>query len=71
MLTSSIRYMTKWRFEECGRLANMAMKKNTVVEKWPMRLKKKAGQPGAKEEFDLLFGSGHGNERYLEWQTLE
>ncbi|UKZ69119.1 uncharacterized protein TrAtP1_010132 [Trichoderma atroviride] len=44
---------------------------NTVVEKWPMRLKKKAGQPGAQEEFDLLFGSGHGNERYVEWQTVE
>ncbi|KAM0520656.1 hypothetical protein ACHAPE_003053 [Trichoderma viride] len=65
------KYMTEWRFEECGRLTNMAMKKNTVVEKWPMRLKKKAGQPGAKEEFDLLFGSGHGNERYVEWKTVE
>lgn len=49
----------------------MVMKKNAVVEKWPMRLKKTAGQPGAKEEFDLLLGSGHGAERYVEWQTVE
>ncbi|KAK1240145.1 LOW QUALITY PROTEIN: hypothetical protein MKX08_007587 [Trichoderma sp. CBMAI-0020] len=65
------KYMTKWRFEEGGKFINMAMKKNTVVEKWPMRLKKKPGQLGAQEEFDLLFGSGHGNERYVEWQTVE
>jgi hypothetical protein len=71
MFISSIRYMTKWKFEECGRLTNMAMKNNTIVEKWPMRLRRKVGQPGAKEEFDLLLGSGHGNERYVEWQAVE
>ncbi|KAL7918083.1 hypothetical protein ACQKWADRAFT_324100 [Trichoderma austrokoningii] len=59
------------KFEECGHLTGMVMKGNAIVERWPMRLRKKAGQPGAKEEFDLLFGSGHGNERYVEWQTVD
>lgn len=58
-------------FKECGLLTDMVMKENTIVEKWPMRLKKKAGQPGAQEEFDLLLGTGHGNERYVEWQSVE
>jgi hypothetical protein len=41
--------------------------KNTVIEKWPMRLKKEA----TKEDFDILNASGHmGSERYVEWKSL-
>jgi hypothetical protein len=42
-------------------------KKNTVIEKWPLRLKKGA----TKEEFRILHSSGHvGSERYVEWKRV-
>ena len=48
----------------------MAIKeKHTIVDKWPMRLKLKSGQPGAQEEFDIAQSSEHsGSERYMEWK---
>ncbi|EHK96743.1 hypothetical protein M7I_7547 [Glarea lozoyensis 74030] len=51
-------------------LIGFAMKeKNTIVEKWPFRLKLQPGQPGAQEEFDrLLSGGVSGKEIYLEWK---
>ena len=46
--------------------------KNTVIEAWPMRLKKVFGEPGAKEAFDRLEAGGSvGNERYVEWVRSE
>jgi hypothetical protein len=61
------RYMQKLEFGNIGRQAGLAMKKkNTVIEKWPLRLKK-----GATEEFRILHSSGHiGSERYVEWKRV-
>lgn len=43
--------------------------KHTIVEKWPLRLQLKHGQPGAQSEFDILQASNHtGHERYVEWR---
>lgn len=49
--------------------AGLMMKEpNTVIEPWPMRLKKKAGEAGAEEEFKRLMESScSGAERYVEW----
>ncbi|KAK4207107.1 hypothetical protein QBC37DRAFT_456544 [Rhypophila decipiens] len=42
---------------------------NTIVEKWPTRLKLRHGQDGAQEEFMVLLGSNFsGTERYVEWK---
>ena len=41
----------------------------TIVDKWPLKLKLRPGQPGAQGEFDVLLSSGHaGFERYVEWK---
>lgn len=41
---------------------------NTIIDPWPMRLKKKPGEPGAEEEFKRLMESScSGAERYVEW----
>lgn len=41
---------------------------NTIIDPWPMRLKKKAREPGAEEEFKRLMESScSGAERYVEW----
>ena len=49
----------------------MVKEENTIIEKWPMRLKLSLPQPGAQEEFDILQASGHsGNERYVEWKRV-
>lgn len=62
------RYMQKLEFGNIGRQAGLAMKKkNTVIEKWPLRLKKGA----TEEEFRILHSSGHvGSERYVEWKRV-
>lgn len=63
-------YMSLERFREVAAVSGMAIKDcNTIIEKWPLQLKKKPGQPGAQEEFELLRSSGHGgSERYVEWK---
>lgn len=49
----------------------MVKEENTIIEKWPMRLKLSLPQPGAQEEFDILQASDHsGNERYVEWKRV-
>ncbi|APA07182.1 hypothetical protein SS1G_04092 [Sclerotinia sclerotiorum 1980 UF-70] len=56
------------RLNEIGPIVGLKIKsKNTVVEKWPLRLK-----PGsAQEDFEILLASGHtGSERYVEWESL-
>jgi hypothetical protein len=61
------RYVDKWQMGELGRVLGMEMKGgNTVVEKWPLRLRDNATQ----EEFDLLRASSHlGLEMYVEWRV--
>jgi hypothetical protein len=47
------------------KLGTQVKVKNTIVEKWPIRLKEDA----SKEDFDIRLGSGHiGSERYVEWE---
>ena len=45
--------------------------RHTLVERWPLKLKAKAGDPDAQKEFDLLQASMHsGGERYVEWRRV-
>ena len=45
---------------------------NTIIEAWPMRVKKAPSEPGAKEEFEMLLASScTGGERYVEWVLKE
>ena len=62
-------YMSMEDFENVTRKAGMRMKTaNTVIDAWPLRLRKEYGEPGAQEAFDRLIASGsNGNERYVEW----
>ncbi|RGP78863.1 set and mynd domain-containing 3 [Fusarium longipes] len=59
-------------FSEFPRYIGVAIKeKNTIVEKWPFRLKLSPEQKGAKEEFDLMMrGGASGKELYLEWKRI-
>lgn len=46
--------------------------RHTIIEEWPMRLKKTPGQPGAEEEFEIFRAAGgDGMERYVEWRKKE
>lgn len=65
-------FMRDWDFVAIGRQAGLCMKKkHSIIEAWPMRLKKKPGQPDAKEEFMRLLASGNtGWERYVEWKRI-
>ena len=56
-----------------GQLYGFETKKDhTLVDKWPMRLQLKPGQPGALEEFLNLRASRHaGTERYVEWKRTQ
>ncbi len=62
------RFVRSCRLDEIAKAAGIEMKpKNTIIDKWPMRLRSNATQ----EEFDLILGSGHvGFERYIEWKSL-
>lgn len=66
-------YMKWTNFKEVEQSGRLEVKKeNTIIEKWPMKLKLKPGQKGAKEEFDLLLSSSHtGQERYVEWKVKQ
>lgn len=57
-------------FVDIANKTSMQMKrKNTIIEKWPYRLRKKFGEAGAAEEFESLIASGvSGYEVYVEWQ---
>lgn len=76
MLIKTRRYMIDREFKELEAESTtllpggILMKQtNTVVEKWPLRLKLRCGQPGAQSEFDVLEASGNiGHERYVEWK---
>lgn len=62
-------YMRMEDFDKASREAGLRMKTaNTVIDAWPLRLRKGYGEPGAQEAFDRLMESGSsGNERYVEW----
>ena len=62
-------YMAAFQFDGAASVAGVKMKqRNTIVNEWPMRLKKRNGENGAKEEFEVLRASSHnGTERYVEW----
>ncbi|KAF7958784.1 hypothetical protein EAE96_002317 [Botrytis aclada] len=62
------RFVKEYRLYEISKMEGLKMKtKNTLVEKWPLRLRNGATQ----EEFDMLLASGHlGSERYVEWESL-
>ena len=62
------RFMDECRLEKMGKASGLQMKlKNTIVEPWPIRLKKNATQ----DEFDVLLASSHvGSERYVEWKGI-
>jgi hypothetical protein len=63
------RFEKECRLEEISQAAGLRIReRNTIVEKWPMRLKNHATQ----KEFDVLLASGHnGSERYVEWEVDE
>lgn len=49
----------------------VAKTRHTIIDEWPMRLKKQPREEGAKEEFIQRLGSGHtGMARYMEWQRI-
>lgn len=62
--------MRRYKFRDIEELTGISMKeRHTIIEKWPLRLKKKPHQRGAQEEFKLLLASAHtGVERYVEWK---
>lgn len=63
------RYMQRLDFANVAKNAGLKMKKkHTVIQPWPLRLKKDPTQ----KEFDDLMASGHiGNERYVEWESSD
>ena len=65
-----VRYMKVHDFEEIERQSGIKMKsRNTVIEKWPMRLKLRRGQRGAQEEFDAAMACPHDALTcYVEWK---
>lgn len=66
------RFMNDWGIERRSAVFGVRVKtENTVVGKWPFKLKKKPGHPGAMEELDVLCASCNGvQECYLEWARL-
>ncbi|KAL4811860.1 hypothetical protein BDW67DRAFT_179221 [Aspergillus spinulosporus] len=60
----------RYEFQHAATLFNAAMKDtNSIIEKWPYRLKLRPGQRGAQEEFDRCLASGLSTmERYVEWR---
>lgn len=61
--------MQQGHFLEISRDARLEMKKkNTIVERWPMRL----GENATEKDFNILSSSGHtGCERYVEWKSID
>ncbi len=61
------RYLQRLDFANVAKKAGLKMKKkHTVIQPWPLRLKKDPTQ----KEFNELIASGHiGHERYVEWES--
>lgn len=70
---SFARYMQKINFADAADATDMAVvETNTVVEAWPTRLKKRAGEEGAQRAFELALRSDTtGCERFVEWVRKE
>lgn len=62
--------MNTHEFKGIERYVGVVMKeRHTIIDKWPMRLKKTADEEGGMEEFRALLASGgSGTERYMEWK---
>ncbi|KAK5698990.1 hypothetical protein LTR97_006639 [Elasticomyces elasticus] len=62
------RYMQQHQFDMAAQASDTAMKEpHTLIDKWPLRLKKLPEQEGAKEEFKTRLASTYyGRERYVE-----
>lgn len=62
--------MKKNKFKDIEQHFGVVAKEgHTIIDKWPLRLKKRPTEEGAKEEFRLLLASAHtGAERYVEWK---
>jgi hypothetical protein len=60
-------------FKQISADLKVEMKKvNTIIDKWPTRLKLRPGEKGDKEAFLALLGSTFiGTERYVEWRRVE
>jgi len=69
---SPTRYSRHRDFDRISADLGVAEKEsNTIVEKWPMRLKLQPGQEDAQEEFNVMLGSNFsGMERYVEWKRV-
>lgn len=65
-------YAREVHMEEVSRANKLKVKEsNSVVAKWPYRLKKKYGEVGAQAEFEELLASDLvGFERYVEWSAM-
>ncbi|KAK1048026.1 hypothetical protein LTR33_014919 [Friedmanniomyces endolithicus] len=66
-------YMKVHRFDMFPAFMQMVPREpNTIIEKWPLRLKLFPHEKGAKEEFNSLLSSAHtGIERYVEWNRTK
>jgi hypothetical protein len=64
--------MNNFRFSQVEQLFGVTMKrKNTVIEKWPFKMKLQYGQPGALEELIQLTDEVVlAKERYVEWRRF-
>ena len=63
------RHMTEVGFGKIANKTTMCMKeKNTVIDKWPYRLREKPRTEAGRREFENLHASDlTGGERYVEW----
>jgi len=63
-------YAREQAFSDMEELCGLTQKRDhTIVDHWPMRLKLKPDDEGAKEEFEDLLASGfQGHEKWVEWQ---
>lgn len=60
------------RFNEISDAIGLTIKdRNTIVDKWPTRIKRKTNEAGAKEEFHRLLSTENTcMERWVEWERV-
>jgi hypothetical protein len=65
--------MKRWKFSMIELMAGATLKPdNSVVERWPQRLKLKYDEAGAREAFDVAMTSDvEGTNCFLEWQRSD
>jgi hypothetical protein len=71
-LISSTSYTMLYEFGPLtARLGSEVKRGNSVVERWPTRLKHKQEEAWSQHEFKILLGSDFsGLERYVEWRRI-